>query len=538
MENNLEILENIMKPYFDKKAEIENIPVKLENEKNETANKIRELKVERISKRKELELELENLKVRREIALNDFKEKMERDIEAYIGNAQNSNSNFFASYGSMLRKDLEREYNIKLKELEGNFKDQEQSLAVEISKLKIVTDEEISNKQDLEDLGKGLDYSRVDLREMVEIKGNLRKSLMAEQKRLNFELKQQQINFDSAMLRLDSFKYEYNDQQQVINGADWRAIYEESNGIADRMDEIRKALKKVEEYLKITELTKEETAAVMMSMTHWEKAEYDRRKGNASNITEDENKKDDSTKTDEDIVQIDDPVVSNFEEKNGNIAVDDMQNLLKTIYNEIVKEAMSLNSVKISESKSKDNLYISSKSGDGEYKENGMLGESIKLPCGEYINSDDISQAINNLYNKTKDKKYITKETGKEYKISEETIKKLKRKFKKCSTLKLVKEKKVSKLDLLKVFGKTKANKVMTEVEMSTLKEVNVKEGDYINRDDLIISLNNLFINKELDWLRNFSNTLKDKKDILVNYFKNKKTSEELELEETTITKK
>lgn len=532
MENNLEILENIMKPYFDKKKEIDNVPVALENEKNEQANKIREMKAKRIGKRKELEEELENLKLRRESAINDFKEKMSREIEEYIGNAQNSNSNFFASYGSMLRKDLEREYSFKLKELEDNFKDQEEALVAEIAKLKVVTEEEKTTKQALEDLGKKSDYTRVDLRELVEVKGSLRKQLISEQKRLNFELKQQQINFDSAMLKLDAFKYEYNAQQQVINGADWRAIYEESNKIADKIDEIRKALKKVEEYLNLTELTKEETAAVMRSMTPWEKEEYDRRRGNDNSNVYSENKKEIPIEPNEDLVDIEDPVLSNYEEKDGNIVVDDMENLLKTIYNDIVKEAMKLNSVKLNESKTKDNLYISSKSGDEQYKENGMLDESVKLPCGEYVNMDDINQAVNNLYNKTKDRKYIVKETGKEYKISKSTVEKLKNKLKKCSTIKLVKEKKVSKLDLLKIFGKKKANKVMNEVEMSTLKEVNVPEGDYINRNELIANLDNLFTTKKLEWLKKFSNTLKDKKDLLAGFFKKKKEYEGLELDD------
>lgn len=538
MENNLEILENIMKPYFDKKKEIDNVPVALENEKNETANKIREMKAERIGKRKELEVELENLRSRREVALKDFKEKMEIDIEEYISKAKNSNSNFFASYGSMLRKDLEREYSIKLNELEENFKAQEETLVSEIAKLKVVTEEEKDRKQALEDLGKRSDYSRVDLRELVEVKGNLRKQLIAEQKRLNFELKQQQINFDSAMLRLDAFKYEYNDQQQVINGADWRAIYEESNKIADKMDEIRKALKKVEEYLNLTELTKEETAAVMMSMTPWEKAEYDRRKGNGDNNSNNNNGNGNNNGSDDnkndDIVEIEDPVTSKFEEKDGNIVVDDMENLLKTIYNDIINEAMKLNSVKLNESKTKDNLYISSKSDDEKYKENGMLDESIKLPCGEYINSKDINEAVNNLYNKKKNRKYIVKETGKEYKISKLTVEKLKHKLKKCSTIKLVKEKKVSKLDLLKIFGKKKANKVMNEVELSTLKDVNAPEGDYINRNELVASLDELFTTKKLEWLRNFSNTLKNKKDLLTEKFKKKQNvkDEPIELDD------
>lgn len=545
MENNLEILENIMKPYFDKKKEIENVPVELQKEKDEAANKLREMKNERLGKRKELEAELKNLRTRKETAINDYKEKMEREIEEYINRARAHNPNISPAYISFIRKDLQRGfsedgqtrmgYDQRLKEIEDNFKAQEETLVAEIAKLKSVPEEEKTSKQDLDYLNKKSSFERVDLRELVEIKEKLRKSLFAEQKRLNFELKQQQIVFDAIMLKLGAFKYEYNDQQQVINGAEWRAIYEESNKVADKIDALRKALKKVEEYIKLTDLTKEETAAVMMSMTPWEKAEYNRRKAAATTSTAPE---EETPVKNEDLVEIEDPVVSEFEEKDGNIVVDDMSNLLKTIYNEIVKEAMKLNSVKLNESKSKEGLYISSKSGDEEYKENGMVDESIKLPCGEYLNNDDINQAIDNLYNKTKDRKYIVKATGKEFKISKLTVEKLKHKLKKCSTIKLVKEKKVSKLDLLKVFGKKKANKVMNEVEMSTLKDVNVKEGDYINRNELIANLDNLFTTKKLEWLKSLSSSLKDKKNSVVNYFKNKRFDEEMNLEETRVIKK
>lgn len=548
MENNLEILENIMKPYFDKKKEIENVPVELQTEKDEAANKLREMKNERIGKRKELEKELENLRTRKETAINDYKEKMEREIEEYINRARTHNPNISPAYISFIRKDLQRGfsedgqtrmgYDQRLKEIEENFKAQEDALVAEIAKLKSVPEEEKTSKQDLDYLNKKSSFERVDLRELVEIKETLRKSLFAEQRRLNLELKQQQIVFDAIMLKLDSFKYEYNDQQQVTNGADWRAIYEESNKVADKIDALRKALKKVEEYIKLTDLTKEETAAVMMSMTPWEKAEYDRRKAAAAIPTAPVEEVKETPVKNEDLVEIEDPIVSKFEEKDGNIVVDDMSNLLKTIYNEIVKEAMKLNSVKLNESKSKEGTYISSKSGDEQYKENGILDETIKLPCGEYLNNADINQAIDNLYSKTKDRKYIVKSTGKTFKISEETIKKLKRKFKKCSTIKLVKEKKVSKLDILKVFGKKKANKVMNEVEMSTLKDVNVPEGDYINRNELIANLDNLFTTKKLEWLKSLSSSLKDKKDSVVNYFKNKRFDEEMNLEETRVIKK
>lgn len=42
------------------------------------------MKNERIGKRKELEKELENLRTRKETAINDYKEKMEREIEIAI----------------------------------------------------------------------------------------------------------------------------------------------------------------------------------------------------------------------------------------------------------------------------------------------------------------------------------------------------------------------------------------------------------------------------------------------------------------------
>lgn len=543
MKNNLEVLEEIMKPYFDKKKEIESAPIVLENEKSTYASKIHDLKTERISKRKELEDELENLKARSKVVIEDYKEKMNREIEEYISKAMDTNSNFFAGYGSMLRKDLEQEYSKKLKELEASFKEKEQAMIAEINSLKIVSEDEKNEKQALDLLDKKTDYSKVDLRELFEIKGNLRKQLIAEQKRLNFELKQQQINFDSAMLKLDAFKYEYNDQQQVINGAEWRKIYESSNEISDKMNEIRNALKKVEEYLNLTEPTKEETAAVMMSMTHWEKAEYDRRKDISSNSDGEYNNNyddliDETRKIDEDMVEINDPVISKYEEKDGNIVVDDMENLLKTIYNEVVKEAMKLNSVKISESKEKlgkDEYYISSKKDDEDYKVNGTVNfsndESIKLPCGEYINSDDINEALKNLFNKTKGRTYIVKETGKEYKISRLTVEKLKQKLKKCSTIKLVKEKKISKLDLLKVFGKQKSDSIVKEVEIGQLKDSKLAEGDYINRNELIANLDNLFTNKKLDWLRNFSDTLKSKKDSFLDKFKKKSKEEDYILE-------
>ena len=200
-------LDEIMKPYFDKLKEMEENQRERENRILETKTTISDMKATKLAERKNLEIELENLRVRNKLSIKEFEEKKEREIEEYISSALNSNSSFFASYGSMLRKDLEKEYDRKLEEMKAEFARKEVELIEKISKLKIVSDEEKEEKSILEQINKPYNFRNVDLRELVEIKENLRKELLAEQKRLNYELKREQINFDSTMLAIDDFEY-------------------------------------------------------------------------------------------------------------------------------------------------------------------------------------------------------------------------------------------------------------------------------------------------------------------------------------------
>ena len=163
MENSLEIIENIMQPYFEKQEAAQNTLVQINT----------------------LKLRLERLL--------DNKEK---EIQEYIDNNVNRNTNFYSSYGTMIRKDLELAY-----------KDREESLRKEIEAL------ETKNR-----------FNRVDLRELVEIKEEARKQLISQKKSLDLELQQQKINFDAVMLELSKFEYEYNDQNQVVNGDVFRKI--------------------------------------------------------------------------------------------------------------------------------------------------------------------------------------------------------------------------------------------------------------------------------------------------------------------------
>lgn len=611
MGNSLEVIENIMKPYFDKKKAIEEAPIALENEKTEYASNISNLKNERISRRKELEVELENLRVRNKITIEDYKEKMNREIEEYVSNAMNTNSNFFTNYGVILRKDLEQQYNERLKELEENLKEKEQSLIDEIKSLKMVSAEEKNEQQELDFLNKKSSYRRVDLRELVEIKDNLRKQLIAEQKILlskkaeydkkvneynqNLEeLKQYQLDFNKIMEKISNFKYQYDDQGLVINNDDFKKLCDESVLISEKIkvltnkltetskffevNDIEMGLNKIEEYLELTTLTSEEAAAVMRSMTPWEKEEYDRRKNANISVEEievpeietpeeeielpaldipeeeiEETEIDTPEKDIEvpevetpysDIIEIDDPIISKYEENDGNIVVDNVGDLIKTIYNAVIEEANNLRSIKLNKSRgalAENEFYLSSKENNEEYELNGATkfsnDDAVKLPSGEYLYEGDINKAINNFYNRNKGINYVVKETSKNYKITKYNVEKLKGKLKKCSRVKLIKENKLSKFDLLKVFGKKRSEKMMNEINISNLKDVKVPEGEYVNREDIVINMSNLFKTNEKNWLKSFSDSLKKKQEE-----RNRKRQEErdyiLEIDDDYIIKK
>lgn len=656
MKNSLEILQNIMKPYFDKKAEIENKPAELENDKSIQLDKIKEMRQERINRRKELEIELEeleskieelkndreekikslkieleNLKVRTKISIDDFNERKEREIEEYITKTMDSNRNLSAVYGSFVRKDLEKQYDTRLKDLEAKFKQTEEELTEQVNELEIQTDfenelkeekarllkeikslksvseEEKEEKQNLENLDNRTDFRRVDLRELVDIKENIRKQLFVEQKRLNnelnrlqieqriyitslpMELEKQQLEFNEIMYKLSNFKYEYNDQHQVINGNEWRKLYEESNKISDRIYElkqkiaegitdseeilnVREALANIDKYLEMTNLTEEEIKVVMMSMTPWEKAEYDRRKALSNSeligldsdedefeeikideLPEDElEEKEDLEELDKildkivenddeilgveenkDIVEINDPVESNYTEAENDIVVENELDLLQTVYNDIVKQTMALKSVRISQSKhnlKENEYYISAKQGDEDYKVSGLVNlatedKSLKLPCGEYVDLAEMKQALKNYYKKSKARTYFVKQAEKSYEITKGTLSKLKKALKKCSAIELFKENKLPGLDMFRVYGKEKSDEIIREAEIGKMKAENFSEGEFINRNEFIISMKNLFTAKKQTWLRSLSDSLKAKREELLDKMKETKES-------------
>ena len=550
MENSLQRLNDIMKPYFDKNQEIEDNNNKLLSDKSEFKEIIQDLKNQRIDHRKELEKQLEEvekeqdeLSIRAEKYIKNLEERRDAEIDEYVTNALDSNSNFFVGYASAIRRDLEKEYNKRIREVRDDFSRQndelifkESQLLQEIRELKYRQDDEKEQIANLEALNNTSDFRNVDLREMAEVKWGLRKELYSYRKELDSQLQQEELNFKQAMLNLSNFKYEYNDQKMVINGQDWKALYEESNKISDRIQEIREALKKVDEYQNLLETTPEENAAAMRSLTPWEKEEYERRKTIKSVEVEEEKVEvneseeipdfieDNIPENNPDVVKTLDVVKTpDYIYDTEGIVVDTTNDLLSLVFNEIMGEVNNLKSVRINPSKGKlgkSEAYISVKAGfDKEYDLlNTTLDlsdeEGLELPNGEYINAEDFNKALEAYQSKNKGYTYIVKQTGKKYSTTDKSLQKFKDRLKKCSALNLVRKSKLARMDVVSVFGKANTDKKYREHQLSTIygrKEM--PEGEYINKFDVITAMTSLLSKRRLEWVKIVSEKLKSKID-------------------------
>ena len=207
-------LEDMMRRYFEKQEEIQN---KYTVQKNF------------------LKMRLERLR-----------DNKEREIAEYVDNSLSSNKNFYVGYGAMVRNDLEKEYARK--------------------------EEEIQNELNAVDK-----YYRVDVRELVSIKEDIRKELFAKKRELVLKLREVQIDSDLVILNIAKFEPKYDENYSIINGDERKKLFDRSHELVEVKYNLEKELKQLEEYLNLTEITKEEGKILMMSMTPWEKEEYDRR---------------------------------------------------------------------------------------------------------------------------------------------------------------------------------------------------------------------------------------------------------------------
>ena len=255
-------IEEIMKPYFEKKQQMEN---RIESLKEE---------LEKIRTKRQKNVRINSLKLQ----LERIRNNKESEIAEYIQNALLEGNDFYSGYSAMIRADLEREYALKERELEKEIEELSKNTFDEIEEdIEQIPDEE--REIELENEIKALEkYYRVDIKELIEIKSEIRKSLISAKKELEFNIMEAKINFDVAMLKLKRFEYIYDENNRILNSNEFKELYDEVNRLIEIKYGYEMQLKQLNEYLKMTELEPEEIKIGMMSLTPWEKEEYDRRK--------------------------------------------------------------------------------------------------------------------------------------------------------------------------------------------------------------------------------------------------------------------
>lgn len=187
-------LEEIMKTYLDKRDEIINEVTIKEMEKSE---KLEQINVER---------NILNLRLER---LNENKEE---EINQYIKEANNPDFNFYRSYASVLRKDLEK-----------NYTDKENEIKAEIEKLNV--EEQTLNNVNYLDLvyAKGLPGIKENTRtELDKLKFEIQTKLERKEielKLIDLDIENVKNNFYSwqAEERLSSLQPYYKSREQLLN---------------------------------------------------------------------------------------------------------------------------------------------------------------------------------------------------------------------------------------------------------------------------------------------------------------------------------
>ena len=475
-------IEEIMKPYFDKKEEIER--------KTEINNK-------HIEEKNLVSLRLERLR-----------DNKDREIEEYVQNAVADRPDFYAGYGAMIRKDLEQAYSAREQELENQIKELDEKMDANYKELSR--------------------YHRIDVRELTDVKHGLRKELIAAKKELEIKLQETNLRFDAVMYKLSTFKYEYDENHNVLNGNQYRELFELSNSLIEQKYNLQRDLKQVEDYLKITELTEEEVKTVMMSMTDWEKEEYDRRKASLEkiNVFEETLKVQEQTEpieVEEEIKQIEE-IQTVEEEKIETSTVDYEQEIFESAQEAIEEQSLydfyargtaaeqeqeenyskfideitddvlmcvkKLRTVEV-----QDGKVIQSKSGR-DYTVEGNLLEEIELPNGLYLNRHDVERAARNYKRQSKGRTFIVKGVDLAYNVTRKSVKKVKEVLRNCSLRELLNEKKISIFDVKRVYGKEEAEKYSVDARNTAL-----KTEDYVKVQDVLEAFKELFIEKTPTWL-------------------------------------
>lgn len=451
------------------------------------------------------------------IELEKLRNKRDEEIDQYISQYTNSLNNFYSGYEHMIRRDLKQVY--------------------------------IPQERKLENLIKILENSEI--LKLLVLKKEAQKKLKNEQRLLELQIENIKVELKEIQLELLTFKYEYNENNEIVNLDVCQNLYKKYNKNNNMIYSISKKIKQIKDILEIIKLTEEEKEIIdeykknIESMTDIEKNRIEN-VINSINLVELELKIQDVGEDDLQN-QMYSQISTNQNIKDSNKPIPPIQNeytdeklndLITTIFNDVINTTKDMKSFKINQSYtiSKKNKKKSNKNLNLLELDKSFSDELIEIN-GISFNKDDFYQAVYNYKNKTKNQKYVVKEIKKIISISLEKMKKVKDTLRDCCAIKLLRDKNIDSFELVRVYGKEKVEEYINEatnlekefvtVESSkiTSDEVekslsyNSQDGEYIFRDDLILSLSSLFKEQFSNWIKIISERLEEKESNNINEY-------------------
>lgn len=531
-------IEEIMAPFLQKKEEVEQTmkenEVKLaqiEQEYNATKDKLNE----RFERQKELlinEAKLEQRVIN--LRIKNLNDKKDREIAEYVQNATLNGENFYSGYTDMIKRDLEKAYSDQLngyddeyghhKGLYEELEDVKNNLGNLINQLKgdySKNFEQLTTQYNID--RSACLYPRDYIITKVEAFNKLtaiKESLEAELKDVETKIRNYQRNYDyndpSTYFSLDILnkRDELIEQLDIVNrNLDLINLTDEEKNSLIVKEEVKdkiKALPGGAEVIK-TEV-KEEPKEVVEEVEETKEETSKQPKEEDTLVEEDTSsleEQSDVSKEDGIVDRIKSTVESIMQSKKEqeDKTVENYQEFVKMIFDDVMAQLESVDSIKLKTPQGlrEGTSLVYSSSSDSE---SSQIENSIQLPDGRYINEEDLYTAIEAYRKKHKGTTYTVRKVGNTLRNQElqfSKLDKLRSVFKRCAAIKLLADKKLSSLDIRRVFGKTNAENMAKEAELGTFK-TKLKEGVYVLREDVLKSIPYLFKEKTSSWINRIFN--------------------------------
>lgn len=252
MNSYIENLNEIMKPYFEKINEINDVEISREQEKNEIYNSF---------ENQILEINGNiNILKNRILRINENKEI---EITKYIENLVSVNPTISEDYINRTKKGLEDEY-----------KKQEDSFVNEINELKRKREELEKNRlEKISEIDSRPNYIRVYQYELGFVKDELRKQLYQEKRKIELELEEENLNHERLIMELSNLPKE--NETDDLDGlySKRKELFDKSHKSIEKTNELRSALDKISKYWKLVSPENDK----YINLLPWERVEYERR---------------------------------------------------------------------------------------------------------------------------------------------------------------------------------------------------------------------------------------------------------------------